>query len=75
MEKKTPQQWLADKQYRGLVVVKPRAPRVEESFLTWWSSTPLTDEEFYEWLCSCQVEARGHVQGEGAVQAPLLEGE
>lgn len=74
MERKTPQQWMADKKYRGIVVVKPRPPQAGESFLSWWN-TPITDEEFFAWLCGSHVESRGYVQGAGCVQHPLPEEE
>jgi hypothetical protein len=72
MERKTPQQWMADEQYRGLVVVKPRSPRSGEPFLAWWH-TPVTEKEFFGWLRASEVEARGYVQGAGVAQLPLLE--
>jgi ABC-type thiamine transport system substrate-binding protein len=73
-EKKTPQQWMADEPYRGIVVVKPRPPQEGLPFLTWWN-TPVTDDEFYTWLCQSQLESRVYVQGAGMVQHPLPEEE
>lgn len=70
MERKTPDEWLADPKYAGIVITRPEGWDLMD-FATDWSR-PLTDDEFFARLCRSTVESRGKVAGPGVVQHPLL---
>jgi hypothetical protein len=70
MERKTPDEWLADPKYAGIVVTTPYGWDMHDFEKAW--KKPLTDDEFFARLCRSRVESRGKVAGPGVVQHPLL---